>query len=112
MKKATLKTNSKTVYTDMTKRIANITGLYQYQVRKVIVAAIQCIINDLALGKTVSLLSLGKFSLKKRPTRKVYNPRLKKLVEYKTAYLPKFKFGMRAYEFIKSEASKNHTTNN
>lgn len=98
---------NKAVTTDMTKRISKMTGLYQYQVRKVMTAAIQCIVNDLALGKTVSLLSLGKFRLQKREKRKAFNPYTKEWFELEDCHVPKFKFGKRAYDFIKCEATKN-----
>ena len=85
------------------------TGLYQYQVKKVLVAVVQCIVNDLALGKEVHFLSLGKFKTFKKEKRQGFNPYHGKHFEIDECYVPKFKFGKRAYDFIKSEATKNRT---
>ncbi len=94
------------VSTDMIIRIAELTGLHQYEVRLVLVSMIQCMMNDLALGKTVHFLSLGKFWLKHVPARKGFNPYRRIPADYPEGFVPKFTWGRRAYEFIRSETRK------
>lgn len=103
MKKQTLKISSK----DNIKRLSRLSGLYEYQVKKLLVSLCQCIVNDLAKGMDVQVLSLGKFYLKKRPAKSMFNPYHQKIMEYDAAYIPSFRWGKRAYDFIQSESKRN-----
>lgn len=95
------------IHTDMIKRIAKQTGLYNYQVKEVMRAFIRCTLSDLAEGKVVSILSLGKFWLKRYEAGKVWNP-IKQIHQDKgVRYIPKFRFGPTARDFIRDEAQKN-----
>jgi nucleoid DNA-binding protein len=99
--------HAKNAYTDMTKRIAKKTGMYDYQVRAILMAFIQETITDLARGKSVHLMALGKFWVKKMKPCRVWNPRKKEQFQVGTRYLPRFEYGGKAYAFIKQEATNN-----
>lgn len=96
----------KIISTDMIACIADLTGMHQYQVRLVLVSMIQYMMNELALGKTVHFLSLGKFWLKLVPARKGFNPYRRIPADYPEGFVPKFTWGRRAYEFIRCETRK------
>lgn len=98
---------TKIISTDTVKRIALITGLYQYQIKKVLIATVQCIVNDLSQGHEVHFLSLGKFKLKHQKTCKGFNVYRREPMQLKERFVPKFIWGKRAYEFIRSETTKN-----
>ena len=92
---------------DLVISIAEETGLYQYQVRLVLVAFIRCLISQLAQGRTVHFLSLGKFWLRHMKARKGFIPYHRKPAEYPESFVPKFTWGKRAYAFIREEAKRN-----
>lgn len=91
---------------NLVNEIAEITGLYKYQVRLVIKTFIQYIVAELCVGKEVHIFSLGKFYIKKVKGRMSVNPYNKKRIKLKDAYLPKFIYGGRAFVFIKQEARR------
>ena len=96
----------KFVWTDLTSRIAGMTGLYENQIRRVMIAAVKCIIYDLAHGKDVYFFSVGRFFLQHRKPRKGRNPYLAKTVDLGERYVPKFEYGKRAKKYIRDEATK------
>lgn len=97
---------AKEIHTSMIKRIAQITGLFEYQVRQVIMSFIRLTISDLVEGKEVHILSLGRFWLKRMAPSQIWNPYLKKKVKSGNRYIPKFTFGPTATRFVKREAKK------
>ena len=94
----------KNVYTDMTKRIAQQTGLFEHQVRAVVLAFVRNVISDLSLGKSVHVMSLGKFYIKRMGARKIFDPFRGKPDRVGDRYIPRFTFGRRVLEFIKRES--------
>lgn len=96
----------KLLHTNMLRRIAKMTGLFEYQVRDVILAFIRFTLSDLTEGKEVHILSLGKFWLKKLENTTIWNPNIRKMVKVGVRYVPKFTYGPSVVRFIKAEAKK------
>lgn len=88
------------------KRVARQTGFPMVQVKTVIVEFIRVIITELANGRTVYMMSLGKFWLKPVEAKKAWNWRKKLYMSLPHRMIPKFKFSNNVYELIRSEASK------
>lgn len=91
---------------ELSREIAEKTGLYRYQVREVILLLIKIIISQLCSGKKVNIISLGTFWLKKYPERDFWDPQRNKKVRVGERLLPRFNFGRRAFAFIRQEAAK------
>lgn len=94
---------------NLVKKIADETELYDYQVRLVMNSFIRNVLTELANGKTVHLLSLGKFWMKKVEGKNIWNPQKREKRYVEERYIPKFTFASRAYYFARDEATKNIT---
>ena len=92
---------------DLVAEIAAETGLYQYQIRLVLIAFIRSVLSQLAQGKTVHFLSLGKFWVRHMKARKGFIPYHQKPTEYPESFVPKFTWGRRADAFVREEAKRN-----
>lgn len=79
------------------------TGLYQYQVKKVLDAITDLIVNDLIGKKEVVFPSFGKFRLRLHCARKGSHPQTLKTIDIPERYLPQFMWSRNAYEHIKRE---------
>ena len=90
----------------MISRICSRTELYEYQVKKVLQTFVMLTITDLIAGKPVHFYSLGKFWLKEAKAQIGWNPASKKRQALKRRFIPKFKYGKKAYDFIRNEAEK------
>nr|BDD47577.1 hypothetical protein 11 [bacterium] len=101
----------RTFQAEIIERVATETGLYQYQVKKVLEATAHIVVKDLIRGKEVHVLSLGKFWLSRYGARRGFNPRARKSLWLEERLLPKFTWGRRIYGIIKREATKKHGEN-
>lgn len=63
-------------------------------------AMVECIIEGLNEGDTISLQGLGKFSVKTRKARTIKNPQTSKTVKIPTKHVPIFKAGKNFKECI------------
>lgn len=90
---------------DLLKKVARDTGFPIVQVKEIIVGFIRVIITELANGRAVYLMSLGKFWLKPAEAQKAYDWRRKQHVQLGERLIPKFTFSNKVYQLIRSEAS-------
>lgn len=91
---------------EITEKISEDTGLKEYEVKSVVISMIKYIATELANGRSVYLLSLGKFWLKHMAPQKGWDPRRLERMDLKDRFIPKFSFSNRLYYFIRDEASK------
>lgn len=85
---------------NLIKKIAYDTELYENQVKSVIIAFIQETIRALCAGRSVQILSLGKFWVKRSRTN-AWDPYRQKKIKLPLRLIPKFTYGRRVSDFIK-----------
>lgn len=98
--------SSKYSNTDLINLIGEKTGLYNYQVKSVIVWLVRILVSELSQGREVNIISLGKFWLKRCPQRYYYDPLRSKKILRQERLVPRFTFGRRVFAFIRAEVSK------
>ena len=91
---------------DLFKKVARGSGYPIGQVKEVITEFIRVIISELANGRTVYIMSLGKFWLKPAAAQKAWDWTKQKHIELGERLVPKFKFSNRVYIMIREEASR------
>jgi len=90
---------------DLLKKVSLATGYPIAQVKEVIVQFIRVIITELANGRAVYLMSLGKFWLKPAGAQRAWDWTKKEYVQLGERLIPKFTFSNKVYQMIRSEAS-------
>jgi DNA-binding protein HU-beta len=73
--------------------IAESAGLPVNKAEKALAATLNCIVDTLTQGGSVSLVGFGNFGVKTRAARKVRNPKTGKEMMIKAAQVPFFKAG-------------------
>lgn len=94
---------NKTHHAEVIERIARMTGLYRYQVKKVLDAVTDLIVTDLIQRKEILFPALGKFRMRFHCARKGSHPQTLKELDIPERYLPRFIWSRNTYEHIKRE---------
>ncbi len=83
-------------------KVAKKTGAKKKDVKKIIDATIDTIIESLAKGEKVQLVGFGSFEVRKAAARKGVNPQTKQPIEIPERKVPKFKPGKTLKEKVRS----------
>ncbi len=86
---------------DIVLRIADQTGLKQIDVKKVVQATFDCILDALARGEKIELRNFGVFKIKQRKPRIGRNPRTGDVVPVPARKSVVFKLGLEMKKRVK-----------
>ncbi|NLT40388.1 MAG: HU family DNA-binding protein [Clostridiales bacterium] len=86
--------------TELIRFTAEKTGVSQKDADKIISAAIDTIVEELASGGKVQLVGFGAFEIKERAARIGRNPQTKQAIEIPASRTPVFKAGKRLKEAV------------
>lgn len=83
--------------------IADSAGISNTKAEKTLAAALDCIVDTLSQGGSVSLVGFGSFGVKKRSARKVRNPQTGQEMMIKATLAPYFKAGKNLKDAVDSK---------
>ncbi len=86
--------------TELIRFTAEKTGVSQKDADKIISAAIDTIVEELASGGKVQLVGFGAFEIKERAARIGRNPQTKQTIDIPASRTPVFKAGKRLKEAV------------
>lgn len=98
---------AKSLHVDLLPRISVESGLFEYQVKEVMRSIVRNIMTELANGNDIRVAGLGTFWLKKAKAQMAFDPFRHSFKKVDIRYLPKFRYSLRANDFIKKEAKSN-----